>query len=205
MVKHNSESEQSLTFGEIMRRDSKEYMIIFLDVLGYDDFISKNGDAELFASMEKIKMTLKAFFKIDLINKKDGTRKKFEIGMKMYTDNILLYAELEDDEFDQLMCSAVIYLLSLFQPLVMEECNLLLRGAITHGTCYIGDYIFGKPILDAIKMEKKATWSRILISKETIEKYIPEELGKIMIRRGDDDLPFFDYLKVRISSESGAL
>jgi len=205
MDKRNSGSEQGLTFGEMMRRDSKKYMIIFLDVLGYDDFISKHGDAELFASMEKMKRTLKAFFNPVIVNKKDGTRKKFEVGMKMYTDNILLYAELEDDGFDQPRCSAMISLLSVFQPLVMEECNLLLRGAITHGTCYIGEYIFGKPILDAIKMEKKATWPRVLISEETVEMYIPGELGKIMISRGDDNLPFFDYLNVRISFESSAL
>ncbi len=119
----------------------------------------------------------------------------------MYSDNILIYTALEDDEYDNLRCTLSISLCAVFQFFCLEECKILLRGAITHGECCIGDYVFGKPFLIAHEMEsKRAGWSRILVSEDTVKKYIPSSVNEI-VKRDPDGIFFIDYLTHLISTE----
>jgi len=203
MVEGNSgleEPESDMTFGELMHHRSKDYLIIYLDIMGYKDFTVRNSKEELYASIEK------AYRMLNLIKmkatKNDGSELRFSTKMKMYTDNILLYTELENDEYDMLRCSATLFTFAAFQRMIIKECNLLLRGAITHGKCVIGDYVFGEPIMWAIKAESsKAIWARVLVSEETVKKYIAPELSNMFIPIDEQGNMFLDYLRLTLEFE----
>ena len=181
--------------------ESKKYLIIYLDILGYRDIISRIGERELYALVEKTWIAASSFFSAKL-EKKDGSTIKFDNGIRMYSDNILIFTRLEDDEWDKLRCSLSISMCAILQFFCLEECNVLLRGAITDGECCIGNYIFGKPFLIAHDMEsKRAGWSRVLVSEDTVKKYIPSSVENAIVKRDTDDTYFIDYLTHLISIE----
>jgi len=197
MSENNSDEvrrETDMTFGEMMEYRSKNYFLVYIDILGYRDFKEINGDKELFASLEMARMTARAIFS-PLLKMKDGTDVHFKIGMKMYTDSILLFVEIKDDGFDFLRFPLTIALLAQFQINVLKNCNLLIRGAITHGKCYLDEFIFGDPYLEAYNLEsKKAIWSRILISENTMKNHIDDLTKEKFIREDENGLFFIDYL-----------
>ena len=196
-------SEENMTFGELMDYRSKNYFLIYIDVLGYQDFKNINGNKELYASLEKTRMLAYKIFS-PKVTMKDGSSPDFKIDIKMYTDNILLSVELKDDEYDILRCSVTLVLFARFLAEVLKECHLQLRGAVTCGKCDIEHFIFGDPYLEAHNLESKsAVWSRIMFSENVLEKYVDPAIKEKIVRRDERGLPFLDYLRSIIEFSLG--
>ncbi|MCL2032935.1 MAG: hypothetical protein FWG96_06700 [Methanomassiliicoccaceae archaeon] len=185
------------TFGEIFDRDSKDYLIVHLDVLGYKDFVEINGEKELFASIRKGWMFAKALFDPEL-TMADGSTVSYEVKLRMFTDNIFISVELEGDGRDEMRVTLTINILAHLQNSIMDHSNLLLRGAITYGKCYIDDFILGKPFIEAFELEsKKAIWSRIIISEKVLT-HIPQKFVNTLVKKDEKGLFQLDYLRIVI-------
>ena len=197
-----NDSNSGVTLGDLKDLQSKKYLIIYADVVGYMEFRDNRGERELFASL-KIARGMMENFNLLRAAGVDGTSHKFDCGMKMFTDHILIYVGIEEDEYDCVRLIPVLGLYAILQYEIQNDCNFSLRGAVTHGNCYISDFIFGDPILNAIGLEKKAFWPRAVVPEDTFDMlkgFIPENRMDI-IHTGADGVHFLNYLGLRVQHE----
>ena len=105
---------------------------------------------------------------------------------------------MKDDEYDKIRASSIAIIAARIQREALHSAEILLRGAITQGVCYIDNFIMGRPFLKACDMEsKEAIWPRILISDD-VYRNIEPNLVKDLIRKDVDGRLFLDYLQLVI-------
>lgn len=186
------------TFKELYDGSLKKYIAVYLDIVGYKNYIKNYGEEKAFEAMSQAHVAIKGYRDILLRNalKKDIDLK---VDFKIYTDNILIYTELKDDDGDGYRTTMSVAFAAYVQNAIFEHVDLLMRGAIVQGDCYIGDFLIGAPLLDAYKMEsKKAVWPRVLISKDVIEAIQPD-LKETLVKDDEDGLFFLNYLQAHIN------
>ena len=161
-----------------MVMETKKHYIAYMDILGYSDYIEKNPDkANNFLQVvaEAIDKVKKNVFYISKIGK-NGFKADIEIKCKTFSDNILLCMEVTENSNEiSRIIPFLISVASIQKGLVIEH-ELLIRGGITIGELYIdNDLVFGKGLIDAVRLEHQAENPCIIVSQDLqnhIEKLI---------------------------------
>lgn len=148
------------------------HCLAYLDVLGAKNFMSKESEKFL---NDLNSIYFNVFHSVALTNMFD----KREIFFKIFSDNILLAINLKDN--DALRETKIETILNLVGNLSNDALRhgYLLRGAITEGEFFQDDiFVYGKALLEAIKLEEKiATYPRI-IAEGTIKEALPQYFYK---------------------------
>lgn len=185
----------------------KEYYIAYFDILGYKDFFAETPDkAEDFlnAIHNAISNTLRSiqsFNSSPLANQLTES----QIHYKIFSDNILIAIEKEDNVEKEKMRILILFaLVSEIQRNFIIKYRLFLRGGFTKGTLSINnDYIFGDGLIEAVEMENSAKYPRIVISKSiidylfSVQLYTTEEADRAinieMRSKNGEDISEEDY------------
>lgn len=151
--------------------ETKKHYIAYMDILGYSAYIAENPDKAndylktITEAIGKVKNNVAG---ISLVGK-NGFHADVDIKCKTFSDNILLCMEATDgpDEIRRIIVF-LISVASIQRGLVIEH-NLLMRGGITIGELFINnDFVFGKGLIDAVGLEKKAENPCIIASDEFV-------------------------------------
>lgn len=152
--------------------ETKKHYIAYMDILGYSAYIAENPDKAneylqtIANAIEKVKRNVAG---LSLVGK-NGFNADVDIKCKTFSDNILLCMEATEspDEIRRIIVF-LISVASIQRGLVIEH-NLLMRGGITIGELFINnDFVFGKGLIDAVCLEKKAENPCIIVSHELLE------------------------------------
>ena len=159
--------------------NTKKHYIAYMDILGYSDYIEKNPDKEnefLHTVAEAIYKVKQNVLYISDIGKK-GFKANIEIKCKTFSDNIIICMEATDSQNEiSRIIPFLISVASIQKGLVIEH-ELLIRGGITIGDLYIDDdLVFGKGLIDAVRLEHQAENPCIIVSQD-LQKFIEESIG----------------------------
>ena len=158
------------------------HCVVYLDILGGKNKICDDKDNTFLN-------TLNMVFQ-DAIEETNSLFRKETIFTKIFSDNILLAIEIEDN--DNQTEEKVSSLLNLTANVVLEALRygLLMRGAITIGDFFHNDIlVYGKALVDAVEMEEKtAIYPRIIAQKEV------QQLAPQIFTESSDGLYIFKYL-----------
>ena len=189
-------SKNNTTFKELYDGSLKRYITVYLDIVGYKNYIKNYGEEKAFEAMSKAHSAIENF-KDSLLDDALKRDVALKVDFKIYTDNILIYTELKDDGGDGFRTTMSVAFAAYVQNVIFKFLDLL-RGAIVQGDCYIGDFLIGAPLLDAYEMEsKKAVWPRVLISKDVIGMI--DSFKETLVKDDGDGLFFLNYLQFYIA------
>lgn len=116
-------------------------------------------------------------------------------GLKMFSDNILIYTDSTSQENIESLIESV----ARIQLYVTQEFNLFVRGGIVAGVLNhvpadADDFIIGPAIVDAHHIEsQKAIYPRVVVSEDVLSLYGNESDTIPYVKEGWDR-PFVDYL-----------
>ena len=107
------------------------------------------------------------------------------IQTKVFSDNILLCLEVGTTPLEYPRFLTFLAIVADIQRNFILQYDLFLRGGITIGTLsFNDDFIFGQGLIDAVALEEKAVYPRIIIGKAVMDYVLqahfvnPEDLRK---------------------------
>jgi len=177
----------------------KHSIVSFLDILGFGLFVENKSTTA--NDIYKILMQARKKSNVDgQLTKACGVR---NIAI---SDCMIRTAEI-DEPLDQVLAPEILaelLALAYVQLEFFEVVKKPIRGGITHGKCYHDDnnFVFGPAYQDAVKLEKKARYPRIVVSESIIKDFkgYPEGEGDIAIGNAKQE---FDEL-VKVDPDDGA-
>lgn len=169
---------------DVGKKQSFNHIVAFIDILGSSQILKSNDEKAIADYLRGID----GLYLSSLSNVSDG--------VKMFSDNILIYSEGATEEDAQSVISSVAHI----QWSVMKEFNLFIRGGVVMDRLdkipeEESDYIIGKAIVEAHELEStKAIYPRVVVSEEVAELCS----GPGSLIKTDWDCPFIDYLRMSI-------
>ena len=155
--------------------NTSKYCIAYLDFLGATESMKKNDNKFLnhiysvyFNALNDVAFT-------NVVTQKD-------IGIKIFSDNILLSVKIEDDDPNRV--AKIEKIINLAGNMYNDALNhgYLIRGGITEGEFYKDDndiFVYGKALIEAINLEEKiAIYPRIVVQnsiKESNPQYFHQD------------------------------
>lgn len=153
----------------------KNHIVVFIDLLGFSDFVKENDFEKVSEQIEKFYTRANSLY-IDLQSHRqydempESDAIKIPINFKMFSDSITISMEIEkDDENKQMLCVGLLNSIwNLSKELI--GLNIIMRGGISYGELNDDEYgIFGPALVEATELEKKANFPRILLSEKFIK------------------------------------
>lgn len=177
----------------INRAQQKKRCLLYLDILGYKNYLNNNDNQQKTLGIIKtvyeimVKETLGYEFEKIKINKE----------IEFYSDNIVITSDLYDDKDDAFRIFDMLYRCASIQYDTIFVNKMLLRGAITVGDCYVGEFAFGDAFIRAYHLEsKKADWARVIVSKEIVDKMADFDDRGYLYMKKDGEIHFLDFMKM---------
>ena len=161
---------------------TSRHCVAYLDILGGKNKICADKDNTFLN-------TLNMVFQ-DAIEETNFLFRKETIFTKIFSDNILLAIEIEDNnnQTEEKISS----LLNLTANVVLETLRhrFLMRGAITIGDFFQNDIlVYGKALVDAVEMEEKTAIYPRVIATDEVQQIAPQYFTE-----SSDGLHTFNYL-----------
>ena len=161
---------------------TSRHCVAYLDILGGKNKICADKDNTFLN-------TLNMVFQ-DAIEETNFLFRKETIFTKIFSDNILLAVEIEDNnnQTEEKISS----LLNLTANVVLETLRhgFLMRGAITIGDFFQNDIlVYGKALVDAVEMEEKTAIYPRVIATDEVQQIAPQYFTE-----SSDGLHTFNYL-----------
>ena len=147
----------------------KDKIVVFLDVLGFSDKICEAAkyQDEIKASVDKktpmscICNLSNIYDTVVNVDNSNEVQENKDFKFMWVSDSIVLISKYENIG---LVLDRVASMSRLFLTF-----DMLIRGGISCGDIHYRDNVVGVPYIDAVKLEKKAKYPRVLISKENYE------------------------------------
>ena len=174
----SNKKEYHLIFAEQMFENYTNRVIAFIDILGFKDMIeNKSKFSYIYEQLLFLKGRENSEkWNLELIEIEEDAQKKdvtrFDISKSVictcFSDTIVVSAEYIQENINEVV-STLIANISQFGAKLISE-GILIRGAITIGELFHSKdgVIFGKALIDAHNLEKKAKYPRIILSNKLI-------------------------------------
>lgn len=177
------------------RKNYSIRLIAFLDVLGIKALVADHRKDDEYIAINKI----------------EEMRKIVDTSSQLIQDNENFnYLHISDSfvficKPDSIIL--LIELLSTIQTRIIQECNFLLRGAVTVGDAIVreeGKFIIGPAYIQAFELqENDAVYPRIIVDKSAIKAIEKVKKSVANYLRQDADKEYFvDYIKVYMDREN---
>lgn len=167
----------------------QDYYIAYFDILGYKDFFEHHSEKvpELLKSIHEAIQRTKNHLSIANQSPILNVVGKIDIRYKIFSDNFFLCMEVNNGKDEQIRLLAFLQIIADIQRGFVNEYELFVRGSILKGqVSFNADYVFGQGLIDAVQMEGKAQYPRIVIAKELISflqelrLYTQDELEQVI-------------------------
>lgn len=174
----------------------QNYYLAYFDVLGYKAFFQEEESDH----KEFLKDILGV---LDYVKSQVNEYSAFSnrIGLRVYSDNFLLYIKEEGqdkvhEDFNALI--SLVSVVALIQIKILAQYHILLRGGITKGEFYVDDsIIFGNGLIQAVEIEsQKAIYPRVVIDIDSFCLKNYDFVWPNLIKKDDDNLYFVDYFNI---------
>lgn len=145
--------------------DYSERIVAFIDILGFKNHVYDSINTDYSTNIEnfnKIQSALDLI--IDIADNESPMNKNREVIQ--FSDSIIISFLINEK-------SEVFYTLIGLLYLIIEllQYGYLIRGGISLGKCFHSDTrVFGPAVIQAVELEKKATYPRIIIDKKVLQK-----------------------------------
>lgn len=182
------------TAPKVARNKYSISLIAFLDVLGIKQLIENNRKGNEHIAIDKIEEMRKIVTtSLDVIEDKEN----FEF---LHISDSFVFIGKPDS------IVSLIELLSTIQTRIIQECNLLLRGAITIGDAIVREdakFIIGPAYIQAYLMqERDAIYPRIIVDKSAINEIKKGKKPVAKYLKQDSDKEYFvNYIRVYMDRE----
>lgn len=146
-----------------------KHIIIYFDILGYQERIKENQDSFLHEINNIINAAINNFELLNCYYK--------NLKYKVFSDNFIISLPLKNNLIlDLENLSELSFIVGIIENLFIETFQIFIRGCVHIGDLLINDnYVFGSGLVDAYNYEnQKAKYPRIIISKEILD-YIDYE------------------------------
>jgi len=168
----------------------KKYIVVFLDILGFQDKIREAGnDPSKILSMADLLDAVKE----KVIELHQGIPDNPHLKVRIFSDTIVLSCLDEGEAF-----LSMVPVISLFQASMAQQGHFL-RGGIVAGDHLEKNYtIFGPAIIQAYKLEKLAIWPRVVIHASVWSDFKPkvaEWVKGMTLLPSPDGLTYLNYLQ----------
>ena len=186
-----------------MKNKLQEYFCIYLDILGYSNRLENLNDQELkteFNNFIKCVVTENNFL--------EEFGKIIPYKIKLFSDNIFIALHVTKETINDFHL-ALKHILDYQRSLIQS--NYFIRGGITKGPLFFDKkIIWGKALVEAVKIEKDAEYPFISISKDIINLFKENDLLSdvneflsVPIIEIIKDKYFLDYLQSTIHLQNG--
>lgn len=152
----------------------KKYYIAYFDLLGYKSFFETHLDKvetflkDIHEAIQNAKKYIQEVHSSPIV----GGLGQISIRIKVFSDNILLCLETGTTPLEYPRFLTFMAIVADIQRNFILQYDLFLRGGITIGTLsFNDDFIFGQGLIDAVALEEKAVYPRIIIGT-TVKDYI---------------------------------
>ncbi|MDR3596452.1 MULTISPECIES: hypothetical protein [Clostridium] len=158
----------------------KNYYIAYIDILGMKNKMEKYTEQDFNELCNKISKLVKSIISGNQSNEKYGVA---HIDFHMFSDNMIFLCE----DF-----STLIDFIALLQRRIIVQLKLLIKGGINYGSVYYekGQFLLGKGLLYAYKLDEDYHNPAIRIEKSIAEKY---DIGTTIKQLSYDEF-IVDYL-----------
>ena len=145
--------------------EMQEYIVASIDILGGKELIKESKGLQTVHSIYDMVIN---DLKSEHCNKQINIE---NLGVKIFSDNIVIYAKSKDFDNYEYMFFGVIAMVSLIQEKFLEK-NILVRGGITLEDFFVDDVmVWGKALLKAYILESEcAIYPRVIIDPCVINK-----------------------------------
>lgn len=165
----------------------KKYYIAYFDLIGYKSFFKTHPDkVETFLKVihEAIQNVYEYLEEVHSSPIVGGLSQMF-IRTKVFSDNILLCLETGTTPLEYSRFLTFMSIVADIQQNFILQYDLFLRGGITIGTLsFNDDFIFGQGLIDAVALEERAVYPRIIIETAVMDYVLqahfvkPEDLRR---------------------------
>ena len=150
----------------------KEYYIAYFDLLGYKNFFQSypNEVANFLQMIHEAISSTNTY--IQSVNKSPIGAEigNLFIRTKMFSDNVLLCLKISAASIEYLRFLAFLSIIADIQRNFVLKYGLFLRGGITIGKLsFNDDFVFGQGLIDAVALEEKAIYPRIVMDKPVLD------------------------------------
>ena len=182
------------TAPRVARKKYSNSLIAFLDVLGIKRLIEENTRGKEYIAIDKIEEMRKIIkTSLDVIEDKEN------FNYLHISDSFVFICKPDS-------IVLLIELLSTIQTRMIQECNLLLRGAITVGDAIVREdakFIIGPAYIQAYQLqERDAIYPRIIVDKSAIKEIKKGKKPVSKYLKQDSDKEYFvNYIRVYMDRE----
>ncbi len=152
----------------------KEYYIAYFDLLGYKEYLKNNPD-KVGEFLNIIHYGIQSTTNyIDSTNKNPiaSLFANMNIKVKIFSDNVLMCMEVGSNKNEKTRLLAFMSAVAEIQRGFVLQCGLFLRGGIVRGDLsFNDDFVFGQGVVDAVKLEERAVYPRIILA-ENIKEFL---------------------------------
>lgn len=172
-------------------RETKRYIVAYLDILGATNRIRENKIAQddslnLLYNLYKHTMSLAS---------ENGIKKFADIKFKIFSDNIIIAKEISDNINNDVL-SLLGCVSNFLCSSVGDSVGWLVRGGVTIGDFYIDDMVvWGSALVRAYELEDKiAVYPRVVLDDNVVE--IITKIDADYVRRDTDGQCFLNYMTI---------
>lgn len=179
---------------KVERKKYSICLIAFLDVLGIKRLIEENTRGKEHIAINKIEEMRKI-----VITSLNAIEDKEDFDYLQISDSFVFICKPDS-------IVLLIELLSTIQTRILQECNFLLRGAITVGDAIVREdakFIIGPAYIQAYQLqEKDAIYPRIIVDKSAVKEIEKGEKPVAKYLKQDLDKEYFvNYMRVYMDRE----
>ena len=149
-----------------------ERFVVFLDIMGFKDFVSRNSHTDVYEMMTKISKSKEI---IDGIVDENAENDKYSdkgLYTTSFSDSIILFSKDDTSESLELISSCAAFIVA-----DAMENSIPMKGAISYGTVSVNkaqQIYFGQPIIDAYLLQEEVQYYGI-IAHNTIDAFIAKK------------------------------
>jgi len=152
--------------------------VLFFDILGFKDLVSRQGHSEILEKLESLNLSLKTYSGEGLENALGKFKvKKDQVHTVIFSDSIFVFSksDLSNDAFAILGVAHAIFKEAL-------ENSLAIKGAISHGEITVDvekSIFFGQPLIDAFLLHEDLQMLSVILdhnAENRIESFSEDEL-----------------------------
>lgn len=147
--------------------------VVFLDIMGFKDYVSRHSHDEVYDMMSKISDSRDIID--DIVN--DIAKEKKEVGKDLdkglyttsFSDSVILFSKDDSSESFRLITTAAAFVFS-----YALENSIPMKGAISFGMISVNkekQIYFGQPLIDAYLLQEEVQYYGI-VAHNSLDEYI---------------------------------
>lgn len=149
--------------------------VVYLDILGFKDFVSRNSHADVYEMMTKLSNTKETINDVLSGDLEEKYRNK-NLYTTSFSDSVILFSKDDSTASLDIITGCASFLIA-----EAMRNSIPMKGAIAHGLISVNkahQIYFGQPLIDAYLLQEEVKYYGI-ISHNSIDKYLKENGDKI--------------------------